>query len=40
LIIGSAELASKMGDTLKPDLIDMMSLFPSLGLMIQKKKIA
>jgi len=29
-----------MGDTLKPDLIDMMSLFQGLGLMIQKKKIA
>jgi hypothetical protein len=40
LIIGSAKLASKMGDTLKPDLIDMMRLFPGLGLMIQKKKIA
>ena len=34
----SAELAYKMGDILKPDLIDMMSLFTGWGLMIQKKK--
>jgi hypothetical protein len=38
LIGDSAELANKIGDTLKPDLIDLMSLFPGLGLTIQKKK--
>ena len=31
MIRDSAELANKMGDTLKPDLIDKMSLFPRLG---------
>jgi len=34
----SAELAYKVGDILKPDLIDMISLFTGWGLTIQKKK--
>ena len=34
----SAELAYKIGDILKPDLIDMMNLFIGWGLTIQKRK--
>ena len=34
----SAELAYKMGDTAKPDLVDLMNLFIGWGLTIQKKK--
>ena len=36
----SAGLAYKMGDTLKPDLIDPMNPFTGWGLTIQKKKMA
>jgi hypothetical protein len=38
LIRASAELANKMGDTLKSDLIDLMNPFTGWGLTIQKKK--
>jgi len=34
----SAELAYKMGDIPKPDLVDLMNLFIGWGLAIQKKK--
>ncbi len=34
----SAELAYKMGDIPKPDLVDLMNLFIGWGLTIQKKK--
>ena len=34
----SAELACKMGDILKPDLVDMMNPFTGWGLTIQKNK--
>ncbi len=33
-----AELAYKMGDIPKPDLVDLMNLFISWGMAIQKKK--
>jgi len=33
-----AELAHKMGDIPKPDLVDLMNLFISWGMAIQKKK--
>ena len=33
-----AELACKMGDIPRPDLVDLMSLFISWGMAIQKKK--
>ena len=33
-----AELACKMGDIPKPDLVDLMNLFISWGMAIQKKK--
>ena len=33
-----AELACKMGDIPKPDLVDLMNLFISWGMSIQKKK--
>jgi len=33
-----AELAYKMGDIPKPDLVDLMSLLISWGMAIQKKK--
>jgi len=33
-----AELASKMGDIPKPDLVDLMNLFIGWGMAIQKKK--
>ena len=33
-----AELAYKMGDIPKPDLVDLMNLFISWGMSIQKKK--
>jgi len=33
-----AELACKMGDIPKPDLVDLMSLYISWGMAIQKKK--
>lgn len=34
----SAELAYKMGDIEKPDLVNLMNLFIGWGLRIQKKK--
>jgi len=34
----SAELAYKMGDIPKPDLVNLMNLFIGWGLTIQKKK--
>ena len=34
----SAELAYKMGDIPKPDLVNLMNLFIAWGLSIQKKK--
>ena len=34
----SAEMAFKLGDTTKPDLVDLMNLFISWGLEIQKQK--
>ncbi|GAI35598.1 unnamed protein product [marine sediment metagenome] len=34
----SAELAFKLGDISKPDLVDLMNLFISWGLQIQKQK--
>jgi len=34
----SAELACKMGDIPKPNLVDLMNLFIGWGLTIQKKK--
>ncbi|GAJ08867.1 unnamed protein product [marine sediment metagenome] len=34
----SAELAYKMGDIPKPNLVDLMNLFIGWGLTIQKKK--
>ena len=34
----SAELAYKMGDIPKPDLVDLMNLFIGWGMEIQKKK--
>ena len=34
----SAELAYKMGDIPKPDLVNLMNLFIGWGLAIQKKK--
>ncbi|MBA7593440.1 hypothetical protein ES703_00360 [subsurface metagenome] len=34
----SAELAYKLGDTPKPDLVDLMNLFIGWGLQIQKQK--
>ena len=33
-----AELAYRMGDIPKPDLVDLMNLFISWGMSIQKKK--
>ncbi|MFH1646612.1 MAG: hypothetical protein ABID71_02825 [Chloroflexota bacterium] len=33
-----AELAHKMGDIPKPDLVDLMNLFIGWGMAIQKKK--
>jgi len=34
----SAELAFKLGDITKPDLVDLMNLFIGWGLQIQKQK--
>ncbi|MBA7469160.1 hypothetical protein ES707_04426 [subsurface metagenome] len=34
----SAELAYKLGDIPKPDLVDLMNLFIGWGLQIQKQK--
>jgi len=34
----SAELAFKLGDIAKPDLVDLMNLFIGWGLQIQKQK--
>ena len=34
----AAELAHKMGDIPKPDLVDLINLFIGWGLSIQKKK--
>lgn len=34
----SAELAFKLGDITKPDLVDLMNLFIAWGLQIQKQK--
>ncbi len=34
----SAELAFKLGDITKPDLVDLMNLFIGYGLQIQKQK--
>ncbi|MBA7594923.1 hypothetical protein ES703_01879 [subsurface metagenome] len=34
----SAELAFKLGDISKPDLVDLMNLFIGWGLQIQKQK--
>jgi len=34
----SAELAFKLGDITKPDLVDLMNLFIDYGMQIQKQK--
>jgi len=38
LLKDSAELAFKLGDIPKPDLVDLMNLFIGWGLQIQKQK--